>query len=238
MTCTGTWFDQPEELGASARADCSFAADSAHVPFDTLNLQRVVPPFDPSNTISILPFEAPEPELATAFLSLVALNEGHLIPSPSLSQLYESSTSRPYPAWMLQQQMGTSRRAGGGGYGARPLAPGTSTQPLVSRDLRRALMQLQVACQRGDVGAFIGESEGNAQVALCEGPVPVLPREAAEAEAAELANLASVEAVSMEEAARAADTLSFADAYVDTRVELMLEVRMIADSLALGAWPG
>ncbi|GAA5981057.1 hypothetical protein JCM10908_003967 [Rhodotorula pacifica] len=194
--------------------------DSAHVPFDTLNLQRVLPAAGHS-PLSYLPFDAPEPDLATAFLSLVALNEGHVIPSTSLRKLYDSSTSRPYPAWMLQQQMGTSRRAGGGGHGARPLAPGTSTQPLVSRDLRKALMQLQVECQRGDdVTALTAAQEG--KVVMCEGPVRALVREEDdEAMEAIPALTAPTEAVSLGRAAAAADSLSWADAYVDTRIELM-----------------
>ncbi|GAA5883605.1 hypothetical protein JCM3774_002109 [Rhodotorula dairenensis] len=194
--------------------------DSAHIPFDALNLQRVILPADHSTTISCLPFEAPEPELATAFLSLVALNEGHVLPAGNVVRLYESSTSRPYPAWMLQQQMGTARRARGGGYGARPLAPGTSTQPLVSRDLRKALMQLQLECQRGG-GAIQGPPRPAGRVVMCEGPVRV-PRSRDEGDDEEV--VARTEAgISLEDVALTAGTLSWADAHVDTRIELMLE---------------
>lgn len=192
-------------------------ADSAHIPLDTLNLQRVVLPADRSTTLTCLPFEAPEPELAIAFLSLVALNEGHVVPARNLARVYDSSTPHPYPAWMLQQQMGTYRRGGGGGYGARPLAPGTSTQPLVSRDMRKALMQLQVECQRG--GGIIRGSPGH--FGMYEGPVRV-PRSRDEVEGEEAAVPAAP--ISLERAALAAESLSWADACVDTRIESMIEV--------------
>lgn len=193
-------------------------ADSCHIPFDLLNVQRVFSSPDRSFSAQHLSFAAPEPSLAAAFLSLVALNEGHQIPPASLTDLYDRSSSKPYPAWMLQQQMGTSRRAGGGGFGARPLAPDTSTQPLVSRDLRKALMQLEVECQRGRGS---GQAPSAGRVEICEGPVGLAESEQrAREEGSELSGPGG-----LEQAALAVDALSWADAYVDRRIEVMIEVR-------------
>lgn len=192
-------------------------ADSCHIPFDLLNVQRVFSSPDRSFSAQHLSFAAPEPALATAFLSLVALNEGHQIPPASLTDLYDRSSSKPYPAWMLQQQMGTSRRAGGGGFGARPLAPDTSTQPLVSRDLRKALMQLEVECQRGRAS---GQAPSAGRVEICEGPVGRARGEASAGEGGtELSGSGG-----LEQAALAVNALSWADAFVDRRIETMIEV--------------
>ncbi|BGP52567.1 hypothetical protein JCM8202v2_000122 [Rhodotorula sphaerocarpa] len=149
-------------------------------------------------------------------MTCTALNEGHQIPPASLTDLYDRSSSKPYPAWMLQQQMGTSRRAGGGGFGARPLAPDTSTQPLVSRDLRKALMQLEVECQRGRGS---GQAPSAGRVEICEGPVGLAESEQrAREEGSELSGPGG-----LEQAALAVDALSWADAYVDRRIEVMIE---------------
>lgn len=191
------------------------SSDSFHVPFDTLNLQRVSLP---TGSAQFLPFSAPEEETCTAFLSLVALSEGHSIPAASILDLYRATSSRPYPAWMLQQQMGTARRAGGGGSGSRPLAPGSATQPLSSPDLRKALVQLELECQRG---ADVGSVTPAGQVVLCEGSL--LSRRRDEEVAVEAATGPTREAT-LQVAAAASDALSWADAHVDRRIETMIDV--------------
>lgn len=197
-------------------------ADKSLIPFDKLGLQKVLYPGSDS-TVNYLDFAPPEPELAVPFLSLVALKEGFVLPASTVSDLYTTcSTSRPNPPYLFQPE-----------NGERPLPHPRSRAPLASRDLRKAVMQLQSELQ------WLGkeEREGKTGRRWQVGGLRVLEREKAGDEEAEVLVAATegdigertvtddVEA--LKRAAIAADALSASDALIERRTRVRLEVRLL-----------
>ncbi|BGP28403.1 hypothetical protein JCM10296v2_000135 [Rhodotorula toruloides] len=189
--------------------------DISLVPFDNLNVQQIhlSPHASPANFLSFAP---PAPALAAPFLYLLSLHAGHVPFTAALETLYDSTAPRPYPAWLLQQQMGTARRGGGGGFGDRPLPSWTSSQPIPARDLRKAIMQLELEClskppsgQAGEV-VFIQQKQagGGQNGAVIDSAAAVVATSRMEGLSAAFA---------------AADMLSWADAHVAKRVEVWIE---------------
>ncbi|TNY23810.1 hypothetical protein DMC30DRAFT_388948 [Rhodotorula diobovata] len=201
--------------------------DPSLVPFDDLGLQQVV--FSPSAPpVNFLSFAAPSPDLAVPYLQLVALREGHILSASTVASLYSRfSPSRPYPAWLTQQQPGE-----------RPLPHPLSSMPLPSDDLRKALMQLQFECGWGLPGraepAGSHGAPGEPETMWCEGAlrvppdaedvdVPVAATSASSGTPSLTKNGASVGVDALERATQAADALSFADAHVSRRIAVLLE---------------
>ncbi|GAA5891931.1 hypothetical protein JCM8208_002941 [Rhodotorula glutinis] len=201
--------------------------DWSLVPLDELGLQQVVPSTSapPANFLS---FAAPSPDVAVPYLQLVALREGHILPSSTVDSLYSTfSRSRPYPAWLTQQQPGE-----------RPLPHPLSSMPLPSDDLRKAIMQLQFECAWGVAGASGGDGSGGVQAeeetTWCEGALRV-PRAAGHVDEPSGALVGSQGGTmgqrgaggrvdgGLERAALAADALSFADAHVARRIAVLIE---------------
>ncbi|GAA5930249.1 hypothetical protein JCM3775_004340 [Rhodotorula graminis] len=199
----------------------------SNVPFDELGLQQVVTSAttSPANFLS---FAAPSPDVAVPYLQLVGLREGHILPSSTVDSLYSAfSRSRPYPAWLTQQEPGE-----------RPLPHPLSSMPLPSDDLRKALMQLQFECAWGVPGATSGEESDGALVedetAWCEGALRVpISAEGDDGRSGTQAVLNGTTGESdgaggrdgkaLERAALAADALSFADAHVARRISALIE---------------
>ncbi|GAA5987054.1 hypothetical protein JCM11641_007823 [Rhodosporidiobolus odoratus] len=144
--------------------------DHSLIPFADLGLQEIIL-YSHLVPQKYLEFAAPSPSLAVPYLGLLALHEGHLIDSPTLSALYDASSSRPYPPYLAQSQPGD-----------RPIPHPLSGAPLPSRDLRKAVMQLQFEGQRrGMRGEESGEgNEGMSR--WCVDGVRVLKREEEEGE--------------------------------------------------------
>ncbi|BGP36274.1 hypothetical protein JCM10449v2_000172 [Rhodotorula kratochvilovae] len=190
--------------------------DYSRVPFADLGLQQIVP--NPSTPpANFLSFAAPEPSLAVPYLQLVALREGHILPTANVTTLYSAfSRSRPYPAWLTAQQPGV-----------RPLPHPLSSAPLPSDDLRKALMQLQVECGWGVGGRASAngwlEAGKEGETRWSEGTLRV-PRDDGDVETP-TAGLPAANGVgdAFERAARAADALSFADAHVARHIAVLIE---------------
>lgn len=204
-------------------------ADHSLIPFDELGLQQVVSSADtpPANFLS---FAAPSPDLAVPYLQLVALREGHILSFSTVDSLYSAfSRSRPYPAWLTQQQPGE-----------RPLPHPLASMPLPSDDLRKALMQLQFECAWGVSGAADVEGSvrapGGEETTWCEGAlrVPVGPEGRGRLSTVPFdpqggttgrGGTVGRSDNALERAAQAADALSFADAHVARRISVLVEVR-------------
>lgn len=193
------------------------ASDISLVPFDDLNVQQIhLSPHAPPATF--LSFAPPAPALAVPFLHLLSLHAGHVPFTGALEKLYDSTAPRPYPAWLLQQQMGTARRGGGGGFGGRPLPSWTSSQPIPAKDLRKAIMLLEFESsdrpptgQATEVVLLQQVQAGHSQDSrFFETGARVDP---------------STRANGLSAAFAAADALSWADAHVAKRVEVRIEVR-------------
>ncbi|BGP04345.1 hypothetical protein JCM10049v2_000143 [Rhodotorula toruloides] len=189
--------------------------DISLVPFDDLNVQQIhLSPHAPPATF--LSFAPPAPALAVPFLHLLSLHAGHVPFTGALEKLYDSTAPRPYPAWLLQQQMGTARRGGGGGFGGRPLPSWTSSQPIPAKDLRKAIMLLEFESsdrpptgQATEVVLLQQVQAGHSQDSrFFETGARVDP---------------STRANGLSAAFAAADALSWADAHVAKRVEVRIE---------------
>lgn len=102
-------------------AKCSFPLDPTHIPFDRLALQEA------------LEFQRPAAEESIPLLQAVALQQGHILPWPQASQLYQSPFS--YENWAPVTT------------GAKPPA-NVSSLARGGGDLRHSLMQLQCLASR------------------------------------------------------------------------------------------
>ncbi|GAA5889128.1 hypothetical protein JCM5296_007173 [Sporobolomyces johnsonii] len=206
--------------------------DTSLIPTDDLGLQKIS--FPSSSVIaSSLDFAPPEPALAIPFLQLVALSEGHLLTASSLTHLFtQDSRSSPNPPWLLNANP------------ARPLPHPYSNAPLVSVDLRKAMMQLQWECQWGlgdptggvgwlDLGDekvkegrtswSVGTLERNEEPKKEESKQEGKEKPAKMDDDESGKNEAEREVEELKKAWIAADSLSFADAYVSRRIEMLLE---------------
>ncbi|GAA5918474.1 hypothetical protein JCM1841_003986 [Sporobolomyces salmonicolor] len=206
--------------------------DISLIPTDDLGLQKISFPSSPA-LASSLDFAPPEPALSIPFLQLVALSEGHLLTASSLTHLFiQNSRSSPNPPWLLN----ASR--------SRALPHPYSNAPLVSVDLRKAMMQLQWECQwglgdpTGGVGWMDLENE-KVREERTSWSVGTLERkekpkkEKFKKEGKEQPEKMEVDGSGRNKAEReleelkkawiAADSLSFADAYVSRRIETLLE---------------
>lgn len=192
----------------------SLVADIALIPFDDLGLQQVDQGADFS--IPYLTFDAPEPEVVVPFLQLVALDQGHIIDPSDLAQLYQSTKPDQVDSWLLRGP-------------ADPLPHPFPTASPPSLDLRKALATLQFSCQWGvgDAAGGVGWMELSAQkdeqtlwsmgtlmkqisddAPVSDVPVPLRP--------------------TMEDLEASAETLSFADSFVERRNIVLLDVRRSA----------
>ncbi|BGP21259.1 AAA family ATPase [Rhodotorula toruloides] len=199
----------------SRRPIAMICTDIALIPFDDLNVQQIhlSPHAPPANFLSFAP---PAPSLAVPFLHLLSLRAGYIPSTAALEALYDSTAPRHYPAWLLQSQMGTARRGGGGGSGDRPLPSWTSSQPIPARDLRKAIMRLEFECSDRPPSGREGEIVFLQQNQATGGQNDRIVRTAAQVGSA--AHLDGLSA-----ALAAADTLSWADSHVVKRIEVRIE---------------
>ncbi|SCZ91408.1 BZ3500_MvSof-1268-A1-R1_Chr1-2g01389 [Microbotryum saponariae] len=115
--------------------------DMSCIPFSDIGLQTINTGRS-DHTEAWLPFAPPEPELAAAFLNLVALAEGHIVTEYAAHRLYVDISPAPnLPDFVTN------------GF-ADPLPHPYPTDSRVETtapipDLRRSLMQLQFECQWG-----------------------------------------------------------------------------------------
>ncbi|KDE03812.1 hypothetical protein MVLG_05752 [Microbotryum lychnidis-dioicae p1A1 Lamole] len=115
--------------------------DISYIPFSDIGLQ-IINTGRSDQTEAWLPFAPPEPELAAAFLNLVALAEGHIVSEYAAHQLYVDISRAPISPDFVTN-----------GF-ADPLPHPYPTDSRVETtapipDLRRSLMQLQFECQWG-----------------------------------------------------------------------------------------
>lgn len=187
------------------------------IPLDDLGLQLVD---DGDTSLPYLPFDAPSPELAVPFLELVALREGRILSRPAVISLYASTVHASSLPWLIHGV-------------ADPFPHPFPTTPEPAADLRQALAQLQFSCQWaiGDAGGGTGWTRalGQTETVWSVGAVPSVapPKDSQTADARRLGTsqastrhddttLAALDA--------AADSSSFADAYVSRRNVVLLEV--------------
>ena len=183
------------------------------IPLDELGLQLV----DQGNDISLpyLTFDAPESAVAVPFLSLVSLKEGHVLDPAAVAALYESTKRDLAPPWLIRGP-------------ADPLPQPFSTTPAPSSDLRRALSQLQFECQWG-VGDTTGGIEwmdlSREKDERTMWSVDTLMPIGSEAEQRTPSSAGvNPQPVSLDRLEMIANGLSFADAFVDHRNKVLLEV--------------
>jgi hypothetical protein len=184
----------------SIDTDASLIADVSVIPFALLPFQQIILN---SQTLPYLAFTAPCLSLVVPFLQLIALHEGHIRSAGSMAKLYDQSIARE-PSWIKR---GEEEKEQG-------------------RDLRRALMQLEFDCQwgigdrTGGVGWMdLDEKEKWKRIGWSvEAVLPEIVEGTLEAE--------SVEGTRWSKAVIKAESQSFCDAFVERRIEILLEVRI------------
>lgn len=204
------------------RADhLSLSTDTSQIPFIDLALQPIV---HNSDRLPFLSFAPPEPSIAVPFLSLVALSEGHVLPQADLERLYDTARAAKVP---LGQGQGASDW---------PLSPLPIDEAAVGGgDLRRALLRLQFECQWAVGGGAAWEEEGKeGETEWSEGRLMLDGDEVEEAVVAAMeVDEAKVEPVAvLDRMSRAADCLSFADAFLARRPLVVMLVSFLAAALA------
>ncbi|GAA5955051.1 hypothetical protein JCM10213_002588, partial [Rhodosporidiobolus nylandii] len=201
-------------------------SDLSLIPAADLGLQQIQYPGAPAPVL-YLAFSAPTPDEAVPFLQLIALREGHILDPAALEALYQASTSPSYPAYLAQTQPGD-----------RPLPHPLSGAPLPSRDLRKAVMQLQVELQCGADGTESEGDKGKAKegetrwiVGGLKTPSPEEEQEegyeaggnSAPPSLQDSTRMASPALEALRKAEVAAEAMSAADALVDRRMRVRLE---------------
>lgn len=209
MTCNGQHFAPHLVSSTDDRV-----LDYSLMPADDLPLQQIV---YGKNTISFLPFAPPAPALAIPFLQLVALHEGHLIPPSSLAALYSHESA---PTLNVDRKSQTEQI---------PFPDNGDGIPVIQGDVRRSLNQLQFECQwavgdsMGGVGwmDFSDEGEKEEKTAWSAG---AFARENVGVNREVAMELGG----SLEDSVRATDSNSFCDAFVERRIETLLDVRRLS----------
>ncbi|GAA5923324.1 uncharacterized protein JCM15063_003610 [Sporobolomyces koalae] len=176
--------------------------DSNLIPIDQLGLQKIhLVGADPREPLQGLEFASPETSIAVPYLRLVARAEGHILSEQSLQELYDERTlSTPNPAWLCRNAR------------ERPLPHPFSSAAPASKDLRRAIMQLQFELQRETVSRTSG-TDGDGQDTGSE---------FFQSEQSVVDNIED-DPDWLERAVKASDSLSFADAQVARRIETRIE---------------
>lgn len=189
--------------------------DVSAVPVDTLPIQKT------------LEFAPPSTELSSAFMQVISVLEGHLIERETLQQLYEQHVHR-YP---IDCPINPSTKS--------LTHPVPTQRPSAQPDLRRALVQLQFWCQWA-VGSEMGGAswldlapDRTSKMLFSTHSVPAhrVDHDVSEMGLQEqlvhqLDQTSISESSDVHLLAEAYETRSFADAWVDKRAEVQLEVSL------------